>query len=94
VPGLLCAGEVTGGIHGRNRLMGNALLDIIAFGRRAGQRAAEDIGKRPLRRGDIEHVYSWQRTLVQSGLPRQARAPRLYPGASHYPLHRNERSLA
>ncbi|WP_319239277.1 FAD-dependent oxidoreductase [uncultured Propionivibrio sp.] len=94
VPGLLCAGEVSGGIHGRNRLMGNALLDIIAFGRRAGQRAAEDIGKRPLRRGDIEHVYSWQRTLVQSGLPRQARAPRLYPGTSHYPLHRNERSLA
>ncbi|MGD7413260.1 FAD-binding protein, partial [Ralstonia pseudosolanacearum] len=40
VPGLYAAGEVTGGIHGRNRLMGNALLDIIAFGRRAGRHAA------------------------------------------------------
>jgi succinate dehydrogenase / fumarate reductase flavoprotein subunit/L-aspartate oxidase len=40
VPGLLCAGEITGGIHGRNRLMGNALLDILAFGRRAGRQAA------------------------------------------------------
>ena len=39
VEGLYCAGEVTGGIHGRNRLMGNALLDIISFGRRAGKAA-------------------------------------------------------
>ena len=43
VPGLYGAGEVTGGIHGRNRLMGNALLDIISFGRRAGTAAAAGI---------------------------------------------------
>ena len=41
VPGLYCVGEVTGGIHGRNRLMGNALLDILSMGRRAGAKAAE-----------------------------------------------------
>jgi succinate dehydrogenase/fumarate reductase flavoprotein subunit len=34
-------GEVAGGIHGRNRLMGNSLLDVCVFGRRAGVTAAE-----------------------------------------------------
>ena len=34
---LLVAGEAVGGIHGRNRLMGNSLLDIIVFGRNAGK---------------------------------------------------------
>ena len=38
---LFAAGEVVGGIHGRNRLMGNSLLDVIVFGRNAGQHAAE-----------------------------------------------------
>ena len=41
VPGLLVAGEVGGGIHGANRLMGNSLLDIVVFGRIAGKSAAE-----------------------------------------------------
>ena len=36
IPNLYVAGEAAGGIHGRNRLMGNSLLDIIVFGRRAG----------------------------------------------------------
>lgn len=41
IPGLYAAGEVTGGIHGNNRLGGNALDDIIVFGRTAGQNAAQ-----------------------------------------------------
>ena len=41
LPNLFAAGEVVGGIHGRNRLMGNSLLDIIVFGRSAGRNAAE-----------------------------------------------------
>lgn len=40
IPGLFAAGEVTGGIHGGNRLGGNAVADIIVFGRQAGQSAA------------------------------------------------------
>ena len=40
VENLFAAGEVVGGIHGRNRLMGNSLLDIIVFGRSAGKNAA------------------------------------------------------
>ena len=39
IPGLLAAGEVTGGIHGGNRLGGNAIADIIIFGQIAGQQA-------------------------------------------------------
>jgi fumarate reductase flavoprotein subunit len=41
IPGLYAAGEVTGGIHGTNRLGGNAIADIIIFGRIAGANAAQ-----------------------------------------------------
>ncbi|NLG87526.1 MAG: flavocytochrome c [Firmicutes bacterium] len=40
IPGLFAAGEVTGGVHGANRLGGNAVADIVVFGRIAGQQAA------------------------------------------------------
>lgn len=40
IPGLFAAGEVTGGIHGTNRLGGNALTDTVVFGRIAGTNAA------------------------------------------------------
>ena len=39
IPGLYAAGEVTGGIHGSNRLGGNALTDTVVFGRIAGESA-------------------------------------------------------
>ena len=39
--GLFAAGEVAGGVHGANRMGGNALTDIVVFGRRAGKYAAE-----------------------------------------------------
>ncbi len=41
IPGLYAAGEVTGGIHGANRLGGNAISDIVTFGRIAGQNASQ-----------------------------------------------------
>ncbi|PWT98244.1 MAG: fumarate reductase/succinate dehydrogenase flavoprotein subunit, partial [Candidatus Melainabacteria bacterium] len=41
VPGLFAAGEVTGGMHGANRLGGNSLSDLLVFGRRAGLGAAQ-----------------------------------------------------
>lgn len=43
ISGLFAAGEVTGGVHGGNRLGGNALADIIVFGRIAGKSSAEYI---------------------------------------------------
>lgn len=41
IPGLYAAGEVTGGIHGANRLGGNAVADLMVFGRIAGKNATE-----------------------------------------------------
>ncbi|SFG14613.1 flavocytochrome c [Oribacterium sp. WCC10] len=44
IPGLYAAGEVTGGVHGANRLGGNAVADIIVFGRIAGESASAYVG--------------------------------------------------
>ena len=46
VPGLYAAGEVTGGVHGGNRLGGNAVADIIVFGQIAGTSAVNYINLR------------------------------------------------
>ena len=42
IPGLYAAGGVTGGIHGSNRIGGNAIADIFTFGRIAGEGAASE----------------------------------------------------
>ena len=39
--GVFACGEIAGGTHGRNRMMGNSLLECVVFGRRAGEAAAE-----------------------------------------------------
>jgi L-aspartate oxidase len=41
IDGLFACGEIAGGTHGRNRMMGNSLLECCVFGRRAGKAAAE-----------------------------------------------------
>ncbi len=66
LPGLLACGEVTGGVHGANRLGGNALADTQVFGKRAGETAAEIASKRaePPRLGveDVEDILDgWLR---------------------------------
>ena len=43
IPGLFAAGEVTGGVHGGNRLGGNAVADIVIFGRMAAESALDYI---------------------------------------------------
>merc|ERR1719478_1630719 len=43
INGLYAAGEVMGGVHGKNRLGGNSLLDCVAFGRVAGASAAKTL---------------------------------------------------
>ena len=61
VPGLFAAGEVAGGMHGANRLGGNSLSDLLVFGKRAGEYAAEyakGVGEKPPlpAQGDITHA--------------------------------------
>ena len=79
ISGLYCAGEVSGGIHGRNRLMGNALLEIICFGRRAGDKASEMIHGRGHKKVTMEHISKLRRELTHAGLPLDLKTPVLFP---------------
>ncbi len=79
VPALYCVGEVTGGIHGRNRLMGNALLDILSMGRRAGAARRRHGVASCCARG-IGHVHAWQRELTLAGLPLHIKRPSSFRG--------------
>jgi succinate dehydrogenase / fumarate reductase flavoprotein subunit/L-aspartate oxidase len=79
VPGLLCAGEVTGGLHGRNRMMGNALLELVAFGRRAGQSAAAEARRERPRNVGLTHLADWRRALIAEALPLGRKAPMIFP---------------
>jgi len=67
VPGLYVAGEASGGVHGRNRLMGNSLLDIIVFGRRAGLAAGQYIKDVSLGKPTLEHLNAWNKELDMAG---------------------------
>ena len=79
VEDLFAAGEVVGGIHGRNRLMGNSLLDIIVFGRIAGRSAAEK--SRSARHGalSLDHVERFHRGLEEAGIGGGGASPKLLP---------------
>ena len=60
VPGLFAAGEVMGGLHGANRMGGNALAEILVFGYRAGRAAAEWAKGQSLRKvADSSLERSW-----------------------------------
>ena len=87
VPGLYCVGEVSGGIHGRNRLMGNALLEIISFGRKAGVHAAEAAHNQTKHtKGTIEHVSQLRRELTLSGRSLETKGPMLFPGYAKFEM--------
>ena len=79
VPNLYAAGEVSGGVHGRNRLMGNSLLDIIVFGRRAGMAVAERIGNVKQGTLTLDHVRGYQADLKAAGKDSGHKAPMLLP---------------
>ncbi len=79
VPGLYCVGEASGGIHGKNRIMGNALLEIISFGRRAGAHAAERRHHRGHKRVSIDHLSRLRRELTISDMPMDTKGPMLFP---------------
>jgi succinate dehydrogenase / fumarate reductase flavoprotein subunit len=80
VPGLFAAGECTGGVHGRNRLIGNSTLELFVFGRRAGKAAAEYAVKAKPGNPTLEHVRRWQQELAQAGLAAvRPVSPRLLP---------------
>jgi succinate dehydrogenase/fumarate reductase flavoprotein subunit len=92
VPGLYVAGEVGGGVHGENRLMGNSLLDIMVFGRKAGESAAV-YAKEKFEDGELslDHVRAYNKELDDAGIDTARIAPMLLPD---YTLeHVKERQL-
>lgn len=68
IENLLVAGEAVGGIHGRNRLMGNSLLDIIVFGRNAGKAAAAKAKEVTLGKLTLNHIYQYAEELKNAGV--------------------------
>ncbi len=79
IPNLLVAGEAVGGIHGRNRLMGNSLLDIIVFGRNAGKAAARKAKEVTLGKMNLDHVQAYAKELEKAGLTEEGVSPLLLP---------------
>jgi len=80
VPGLFAAGEVTGGVHGENRLMGNSLLDVLVFGRIAGKNAAIYVKEKAQEgRPTLEHVVRFNKELAEAGIPPERVSPMLLP---------------
>ncbi|MBN2417148.1 FAD-binding protein [bacterium] len=65
IDGLYAAGEVAGGIHGENRLMGNSLLDVLVFGRLAGSAAAA-YAKKKYKPGklSLQHVAAYNKEVA------------------------------
>ncbi len=80
IAGLFVAGEVSGGVHGKNRLMGNSTLDCMVFGRRAGMHSAEYV-KKGVKIGALgsQHVIRYVQELRSAGIETARRAPILLP---------------
>lgn len=79
VENLYAAGEVVGGIHGRNRLMGNSLLDIIVFGRNAGRNASQKAKTVGCGTPSLAHVNSFAAQRAEAGFSDETVSPKLLP---------------
>ena len=79
IPGLFAAGEVSGGVHGKNRLMGNSLLDFNVFGRRAGIYAAKYVKKAKVGKLTLNHLDNYNNMLDKVGIKPEKTAPIILP---------------
>lgn len=79
VPQLFVAGETSGGLHGRNRLMGNSLLDLMVYGKRAGTTAA--IRAKSMEHGKLTlaHLARFREDARKHGGPANITSPILFP---------------
>lgn len=83
VENLFVAGEAVGGIHGRNRLMGNSLLDIIVFGRTAGKNAAAKSKETEVGKLSLDHVNAFAKEMADAGIKTDMVSPKLLPDYTH-----------
>jgi succinate dehydrogenase/fumarate reductase flavoprotein subunit len=80
LPGFYVAGEVGGGVHGANRLMGNSLLDISVFGRLAGISAGKFATERAeIGKLSVEHVRQYHKELEAAGIVTDRVSPMVLP---------------
>ena len=79
IENLFVAGEAVGGIHGRNRLMGNSLLDIIVFGRSAGRNAGEKSKSVKIGKLTLDHVTRFEAEAEAAGIHSDIVSPKLLP---------------
>ncbi len=79
VANLFLAGEVAGGVQGRNRLGGNSLVDIFVFGRRAGLAAAAQAKQTAPGRLGLRHVTAYHTALREAGIDNGQVSPLLLP---------------
>jgi len=79
IKGLYVAGEASGGVHGRNRLMGNSVLDYNVFGRRAGKFAAEHVKSASIGKLTLEHIAAYEEELKRARIKTDRVAPVLLP---------------
>jgi len=83
IENLYVAGEAAGGIHGRNRLMGNSLLDILVFGRRAGSNAGEKSKAVEVKELCLDHVKAYHKNLEENDVNTDRVSPMLLPHYTH-----------
>jgi succinate dehydrogenase/fumarate reductase flavoprotein subunit len=79
VPNLFGAGEISGGVHGRNRLMGNSLLEVTVYGRRAGRAAGQRAKEVELGKLTLAHVDAWEKEVASAGIDTDVEAPMILP---------------
>ncbi|MDO4489325.1 MAG: FAD-dependent oxidoreductase [Eubacteriales bacterium] len=79
IENLYAAGEVVGGIHGRNRLMGNSLLDIIVFGRNAGKEASEKAKSVTVGTLTLKHLEEFEKERKDARVESDKISPQLLP---------------
>jgi len=83
IKNLYVAGEAAGGIHGKNRLMGNSLLDIIVFGRRAGKAAGSISKDVEITNLTLNHVEKYHKMLKKENIQLSRISPMLLPNYTH-----------
>ncbi len=91
IPNLYAAGETSGGLHGRNRLMGNSILDYNVFGRRSALNAAEKAKTVKLGKLHLDHVRNYEKELKESGIETKRIAPILLPDYRNFEVIRKHR---
>jgi succinate dehydrogenase / fumarate reductase flavoprotein subunit/L-aspartate oxidase len=79
VRNLFVAGEASGGLHGRNRLMGNSLLDLMVFGKQTGTTAAARATSMPQGKLTLEHLARFRAEAKKHGAASDVISPMVLP---------------